>query len=146
MITSTNPAAGARLSGTRPRFTQAIKPLIVLGWPLVLTQLFIMGTGFVDTLMAGRYSATDLAGVSLAGNVLWPSFMLLSGVTMALSPITSQLRGADRTAEVGRQIRQGLWLCLASSTILIFILLNASFLFRLAGIDPNVSRIASEYL
>ena len=146
MTTSYNPAAGNALPGTRPHFTQAIKPLILLGWPMVLTQLFIMGTGFVDTLMAGRYSATDLAGVSLAGNVLWPSFMLFNGVTMALSPITSQLRGANRTAEVGRQIRQGLWLCLASSTILIFILLNASFLFRLAEIDPNVSRIASEYL
>jgi len=52
-------------------------------------------------VMAGRYSATDLAGVSLAGNVLWPCFMLLTGVTMALSPITSQLRGSGRVADVG---------------------------------------------
>ena len=113
---------------------------------MVLTQLFIMGTGFIDTVMAGRYSATDLAGVSLAGNVLWPSFMLLTGITMALSPITSQLRGAGRVNDIGMQIRQGLWLCLISSAILIGILLNADFFFGLVDIDPNVAQIASEYL
>ena len=72
-------ATDASLSGTRPTFREAITPVLILGWPMILTQLFIMGTGFVDTVMAGRYSAVDLAGVSLAGNVLWPSFMLLTG-------------------------------------------------------------------
>ena len=113
---------------------------------MILTQLFIMGTGFVDTVMAGRYSPVDLAGVSLAGNVLWPSFMLLTGITMALSPITSQLRGAGRTQEIGKQIRQGLWLCLVSSTLLVSILLNAEIFFGLIDIDPEVAQIASEYL
>lgn len=134
------------LTGTRPTFREAIKPVLILGWPMILTQLFIMGTGFVDTVMAGRYSATDLAGVSLAGNVLWPCFMLLTGVTMALSPITSQLRGSGRVADVGRQVRQGLWLCLGSSTVLVSILLNADFLFRLVDIDAEVAAIASAYL
>ena len=134
------------LTGTRPTFREAIKPVLILGWPMILTQLFIMGTGFVDTVMAGRYSATDLAGVSLAGNVLWPCFMLLTGVTMALSPITSQLRGSGRVADVGRQVRQGLWLCLGSSTVLVSILLNADFLFRLIDIDAEVAAIASAYL
>ena len=136
----------AVLTGTTPSFSVAIRPVIALGWPMILTQLFIMGTGFVDTVMAGRYSATDLAAVSLASNVLWPSFMLLTGITMALSPITSQLRGAGKTPEVGYQVRQGLWLCLASATLLITILLNAELLFARTGIEPEVARIASEYL
>ena len=146
MTKATNHTASNELPGTRPNFKQAIQPLIVLGWPIVLTQLFIMGTGFVDTVMAGRYSATDLAGVSLAGNVLWPCFMLLNGVTMALSPIDSQLRGAGRTHDVGHQIRQGLWLCLGSSTMLVSILLNANMLFQLVDIEAEISLIASEYL
>ena len=136
----------AVLTGTSPSFSAAIRPVITLGWPMILTQLFIMGTGFVDTVMAGRYSATDLAAVSLAGNVLWPSFMLLTGITMALSPITSQLRGAGKTSEVGYQVRQGLWLCLGSATLLITIMLNAQQLFARAGIEPEVAQIASEYL
>ena len=31
-------------------FLALLKPVAVLGWPMVLTQLFIMGTGFIDTL------------------------------------------------------------------------------------------------
>ena len=65
---------------------------------------------------------------------------------MALSPITSQLRGAGRTQEIGKQIRQGLWLCLVSSTLLVSILLNAEIFFGLIDIDPEVAQIASEYL
>jgi MATE family multidrug resistance protein len=134
------------LSGTAPGFRDAIKPVVVLGWPMILTQLFIMGTGFVDTVMAGRYSATDLAAVSLAGNVLWPAFMLLTGITMALSPIASQLRGASKTAEIGYQVRQGLWLCLANGVILVTILLNADVLFALTNVEPIIASIAYDYL
>ena len=72
--------------------------------------------------------------------------MLLTGITMALSPITSQLRGAGRIPEIGKQIRQGLWLCLLSSTLLVCILLNAKVFFGLIDIDPKVAHIASEYL
>ncbi|GIS18284.1 MAG: hypothetical protein CM15mP120_02000 [Pseudomonadota bacterium] len=43
---------------------------------MVLTQLFIMGTGFIDTAMAGHYGAADLAGVALGGNLMWPLFFL----------------------------------------------------------------------
>ncbi len=141
-----SPPMTPTLTGTTPSFGAAIRPVITLGWPMILTQLFIMGTGFVDTVMAGRYSATDLAAVSLAGNVLWPCFMLLTGITMALSPITSQLRGAGKVSAVGFQVRQGLWLCLGSAAILVTILLNAHLLFQRVDIEAEVARIASDYL
>ncbi len=113
---------------------------------MVLTQLFIMATGFLDTAMAGHYSAVDLAGVSLGGSILWPAFMLLTGLTMALTPITSQLRGGGRAQDVGHQVRQGLWICLATSTLLVLVLLNAAPLYALAGVDPAAADIASTYL
>ena len=53
-------------------FVTEAKQLMKLGVPMVATQLFIMGMGFVDTVMAGRYSSEDLAGVTMGGNVLWP--------------------------------------------------------------------------
>jgi len=64
--------------------------ILQLGIPMVITQFFIMGMGFIDTVMAGRYSADVLAGVALGGNLLWPVFMLMSGVTMALTPPSSR--------------------------------------------------------
>jgi MATE family multidrug resistance protein len=123
-----------------------LKAVLHLGWPMVLTQLFIMATGFLDTAMAGHYSSVALAGVSIGGTILWPTFMLLTGVTMALTPIASQLRGGGRGHEVGHQMRQGLWVCLVSSTILVAVLLNAGPIFAFAGVDAAASVVAVDYL
>ena len=127
-------------------FIELIRPVAILGWPMVLTQLFIMATGFIDTAMAGHYSTTDLAGVSLASSIMWPIFFLLTGITTALQPITSQLRGANRLGEVGHQLRQGLWICLATSTIMTILLVNSESLLSLGSIDEQTAFIASEYI
>ena len=123
-----------------------LRPVAVLGWPMVLTQLFIMGTGFIDTAMAGHYGAVDLAGVAVGGNFMWPLFFLATGVSMALMPITSQLHGANRVAEVGHQLRQSLWLCLINSIFLIAALQYATHIFLYAGIDAHTAQIAGDYL
>jgi MATE family multidrug resistance protein len=128
------------------QFREDLRPILHLGWPMVMTQLFIMATGFVDTAMAGHYGAVDLAGVALGGNVMWPAILLLTGTTMALAPITSQLRGAGRVHDVGHQARQGLWISLFTSTLLVLVLLNVEPLYTWAGVDPEAARIASEYL
>ena len=113
---------------------------------MVLTQLFIMGTGFIDTAMAGHYGAADLAGVALGGNLMWPLFFLATGISMALVPITSQLHGANRVGQIGHQLRQSLWLCLINSVLLIALLRQASGLFLWAGIDAQTAQIAGDYL
>ncbi len=127
-------------------FWQAMNPILQLGWPMILTQLFIMGTGFLDTAMAGNYSSVDLAGVALGNNLLWPIFMLLTGITMALTPITSQLNGAGRLKETGFQIQQGLWLCLGSSALMVIILMNVTVIYEISGVQPEIASIASDYL
>ena len=39
--------------------------IIRLGWPVFISQLAIMANGMIDTVMAGRLSAQDLAAVGL---------------------------------------------------------------------------------
>ncbi len=123
-----------------------LRALLHLAWPMITTQFFIMATGFFDTAMAGHYSAADLAGVSLAGSVLWPLFFLLTGITMALSPITAQLRGSGDVSLAGPRIRQGLWISVGASVVLIACLANSEWLFRLAQINPTTTAIGVGYL
>jgi len=115
---------------------------------MMLTQLFIMGTGFLDTAMSGHYSAADIAGVATAGNILWPVFMLLTGITTALTPIVAQLRGAGDTGAAGVRVRQGLWIALAGAITLVVVILSAEPLLRLPWlqIDNSVVEIAMGYL
>lgn len=123
------------------------RALIRLGWPMMATQFFIMATGFLDTLMAGRYATVDLAGVQLAGNLMWPIFLLLTGITMALTPIIAQARGRRDVSGGGAFVRQGLWMTALTSVILIVLLRNAEMFYRaVGGIDEGVIRVASDYL
>ena len=45
------------------------RSLGVLAVPIIITQLAQMGMGVADAIMAGRVSATDLAGIALGGNL-----------------------------------------------------------------------------
>ena len=130
---------------TKEHFKE-LKPILKLGWPIILGQLCIMATGFLDTLMAGRYSAADLAGVALGSNLIWPFYLLLAGSSMALTPIVSQLRGADKKAEAGLQIWQSLWIAALAAMLLLLILNNMEPLFLLMGVDQEVTAIAIQYI
>ena len=127
-------------------FRIELKEVLSLGWPIVLTQLFIMLTGTIDTAMAGRYSSMDLAGVSIGGMVLWPVFMLLTGMSMALTPIIAQLRGAKREGEIAHQIRQGMWVCAGTATLLIIVMANGAAAYEWLELDPQATEIAKGYL
>lgn len=120
--------------------------LLRLGAPIMATQACVMGMGFLDTAMAGRYSAVDLAGVTLAGTILWPIFMFMTGLTMAVMPIVSQLVGARRTGECGDIIRHGVWVALGCSLVTIVILRSTAPLFALMDADAAVVAIAIGYL
>jgi len=122
------------------------RELARLGLPMIGTQFFIMATGFLDTAMAGHYASVDLAGVALGGNILWPVFMLLAGLNMALTPMVAHFRGEGRVNQMGGLVRQGLWLALFSSVIIAVIITNAAPLFAFFEIDPEASDIADRYL
>ena len=55
------------MSNSRFAVVQELRQLIGLAGPLVFTQLAQMGMGVVDTVMAGRLGAVNLAGVALGG-------------------------------------------------------------------------------
>lgn len=127
-------------------FKVELKAVLNLGWPIVLTQLFIMLTGSIDAAMAGHYSSTDLAGVSIGGMIMWPVFMLMTGLTMALTPIIAQLRGARREGEIGHQVRQGLWVCVPTGAVLVLSMIFGGHLLDAFEVDPAATAIAKDYL
>ena len=113
---------------------------------MMATQFFYMAMGFMDTAMAGHYRAEDLGGVTLGSNVLWPVFLFISGVLMATTPITAQLAGARRSAEVGAKLHQGIYVTLLLGIVGVVITLSATRTFTAFPIDAEVVEIATGYL
>ena len=113
---------------------------------MVATQFCIMGMGFLDTAMAGNFASVDLAGVALGGNILWPVFMLMAGLNMALTPMSAHLRGEGRVREIGPLTQQGMWLAVVAALAAAALMLNARPILALFEVDAAAALIAEQYL
>ena len=125
---------------------QETSTLFRLALPLMGTQIAQMGMGLLDTIMAGRYSALDLAGVALGSSILWPLMLLVMGLIQAVTPTVSQLNGAKNYKEIGEVIRQGLWIALIGGLLISVILNQIGFVYALLDVDPKARPISIAYL
>lgn len=120
--------------------------LLRLGAPLVVNNLAIAGMGVADTVMAGRIGARDLGAVAV-GNSLWIVAVLLAmGTLMALSPLTAHAWGARHVRRAGAQWRQGVWLALLLSVLLLVLLRGTGPLITAVGIDPEIAPLTIGYI
>ncbi|MFT7688394.1 MAG: MATE family multidrug resistance protein [Candidatus Azotimanducaceae bacterium] len=117
-----------------------------LALPLMATQLAQMGMGVVDTVMAGRYSSIDLAGVALGSAVFWPCILLMMGVLQVVTPTVAQLSGANKQNEVGEVIRQALWIALLAAIFMILVLVYSEPFYALMNISQDAIAITMPYL
>lgn len=123
-----------------------VRAIVLVGWPLVLNNLFSIGVNVSDTLMVGRLGATQLAALSI-GSALWIGIFLAGlGVIMALGPTVAQHYGAQRHAEIGHDTRQAAWLALAISLVVVVVMNNVDPLLLRLGIEPEVVTLAEGYL
>ncbi|MHA6493383.1 MATE family efflux transporter [Pseudomonas borbori] len=128
------------------RLLTELRSLLLLATPIIIAQLAHTAMGFVDTVMAGRVSAQDLAAVAL-GNSIWvPVFLLMTGVLLATTPKVAQRFGAGKHDEIGPLVRQALWLALAVGGIAAALLWNAEIVLHAMNVDPALIAPSMGYL
>lgn len=137
-------ATGARPVG-EPALDSA-RALLALAWPILVAQVAVIGLGVIDTVMAGRLSATDLAGVALGSSIYATVFVGFMATLQALTPIAGHHFGAQRHREIGIDVRQTLWLALFLTLVALPpLLINRPWL-RLIDAAPEVAAVSSLYL
>ncbi|MGV3569222.1 MAG: MATE family efflux transporter [Ramlibacter sp.] len=78
-------------------------------------QLATMAFGVTDTIVAGRFSQEALAALSVGAAVYITVFVALMGVLQALLPTWAELHGAGRRTDLGRSVRQALYLAVLAA-------------------------------
>jgi MATE family multidrug resistance protein len=94
-------------------YTRECRALLAIAWPMMIAHLAQMGTGVVDTIMAGHYSATDLAAIAIGYNIWLPVYLFFIGVMLGATTIIAQDFGAGRVQRIRDSLPQALWLALA---------------------------------
>ena len=72
---------------------QELAAQLTLALPILGGQLAQTANGFVDTMMAGRVSANDLAAVAVGASIWVPLFLFMTGVLMSATPVLSRHLG-----------------------------------------------------
>lgn len=122
------------------------RAMVILAWPIIIAQLAQMGTGVVDTIMAGRYSAVDLAAIAIGYNIWLPLFLLTLGIMLATSVLVAQDFGAGKLQNIRDTLPQALWLSLLLGLIVGPACYNAEPLLDLLDLDSTTQTKSLDYL
>ena len=123
-----------------------LRPLWRIAWPLLIAQTAQIGTGVVDTLMAGNYGDVDLAAIAVGFNIWLPLYLIILGTLFACSAIVAQDFGAGHMERVRSFLPQGLWVAVALSAVMTPFCLHSDIAIALLGLPEETAAKTSAYV
>ena len=131
---------------TSSRVDLSYRRAFTITWPVMLSQLSHTAMGFIDTVMVGQLGVTALAAIGLGALTLWWLASFLVGTLHGVNTAVAQAEGAGDKHSVGVAFWQGTWLGLGMALLLMCVWPFIPALLRLIGPEPEMARIATEYM
>nr|WP_321458123.1 MATE family efflux transporter [uncultured Cohaesibacter sp.] len=125
---------------------EEIAATLALAWPLVLAQLAQFSLQITDVIMMGWLGRDALAAGSLASALMHPTVVFGIGALSAVSPMVAQAIGAKDYTSVRRSARQGIWVAVVMSVLIMGLLYQSEHIYRFGGQMPDIAAKASGYL
>lgn len=119
---------------------------LALGLPLIGSHVAQMSLHVTDTVMLGWYGVFPLAAGVLGASSFFILFILGSGFAQAVMPMVATALGQGDEAQVRRDARMGMWLSILFGIAVLPLFWWSGPILRLAGQDPEVARLAQDYL
>ncbi|TKT75113.1 MATE family efflux transporter [Aquamicrobium sp. LC103] len=122
--------------------------MLLLAWPMILTNLGQTAMTATDVMMMGRLSPDALAAGTLGANLYFSPMIFGMGLILATSPMVSFEIGRKRHSvrDVRRTVRQGMWVAMFAALPIWLLLWNAEHILRAMGQDPGLSAMAGSYV
>ncbi|WP_144556942.1 MATE family efflux transporter [Bacillus pumilus] len=115
--------------------------------PILITQAGLSLITFLDTVMSGKVSAEDLAGVAIGSSIWTPVYTGLAGILMAVTPIVAQLMGAGHKKDVPKAVFQAIYLSFLLSICVIAVgTIGIPYVLGGLGLEQSVEDIAQHFL
>ncbi|WJG11097.1 MATE family efflux transporter [Aliiglaciecola sp. LCG003] len=127
-------------------FKQELLNLSKLTWPLLVAQVTQTLMGVADTIMAGRFSAIDMAAVAIGFSITIPILCFVQGLAMALPPIISKLHGAGENHFTSDATQQTFYLVLPICLLISLASVFVPYWFSLIDMETELRRVTVEYV
>ena len=89
-------------------------------WPILITQILLYSMNMIDTMMSGRASVDDLAGVAIGSSFWAPVSTGINGILLAVTAIVANLIGADEKEKVHNTVMQAMYIAVGIAVIVLF--------------------------
>jgi len=122
------------------------KHLVRLAIPILLAQLALTGLGVVDTIMSGRVGTDDLAAIGLGTSLLFPVFMISTGILLALTPLVAKQKGRKNWQGITYYLHQSLWLSIPLGLFSLVVLMHLQWVLDLLTLSSTVYQLTDDYL
>ncbi|EIF44864.1 MAG: MATE family multidrug resistance protein [Zhongshania aliphaticivorans] len=123
-----------------------LRAQLSLALPIFGGQLAQSANGFVDTVMAGRVSALDLAAVAVGASIWVPVFLFMTGMLMSATSVLARHVGAKQLQRVNPLVHQVVTIAVAAGVIAAVLLCNTGPLLEFMDVDPAMRPLVLEYL
>ena len=120
--------------------------MLVLAWPVVVSELGWMAMVVVDTMMVGRISAEAIGAVSLGAAAVHAVSVFGVGLLLGLDPLVSQAWGARRIRDCHHFLVQALYISIVASPLLMGLVWSYAPLLELLGVDRQIEILARPYM
>lgn len=146
-ITTMSMEQAAPLGAASPWRVEA-RAMLLLAWPMILTNLAQVAMTATDVMIIGRLGAQSLAAGALGSNLYFAPLIFGLGLMYATAPMMAAERGRNKHSvrEIRRTVRQGLWLAFAASLPIWVLLWNAEPILLLLGQEPALAAQAKLYM
>ena len=125
---------------------QELRTQLKLALPIFGGQLAQSANGFVDTVMAGRVSALDLAAVAVGASIWVPVFLFMTGMLMSATSVLARHVGANQLDRINPLVHQVVAVAVALGIVSVFILCNVAPLLTWMDVDPAIRPMVVDYL
>ncbi|MDG2953319.1 MATE family efflux transporter [Bisgaard Taxon 10/6] len=127
-------------------YQEQAKRLVLLAFPILLAQIAQNSMALVDTIMAGRVSAADMAAISVGASIWFPLVLFGQGLLLALPPTISYLNGSGKRDRIAHHVRQGLWIVLLAAVPIAALIYHSDFIIQNMKMEPKLAEITIGYL
>ncbi len=122
------------------------KRLIQLALPILIAQITQTMMGFIDTVMAGRVSAVDMAAVAIGTSFWLPALLFVQGLLMAFTPVFAHNHGADTPKAIAPLAFQASYIAIIGGLGVIAFLTVSPLILEHMDLEPKLFEISVNYI
>lgn len=123
-----------------------IKRLIKLALPVLIAQVTQTMMGFIDTVMAGRVSAVDMAAVAVGTSLWLPAILFVQGLLMSFTPVFSQHHGANNQQVIPSLLFQAGYIAIIGAIGVMIFLASSTYLLDWMHLEPQLQTLTVGYI